>query len=140
MRSSKYVPFVPLHISWQPTPFFSALHRSCGVLSLRCSRAEWRLALVGHSSRRVLCEFGIKYVWCRDWPDAITFSNSVTEMHETTCFVLQVKKPSSLPTVLDQTDIVMWRRSAKLEALAFDSEVTSHRSAIGRDTTATPCG
>jgi len=35
----------------------------------------------------------------------------------------------------------MWRRSAKLEALAFDSGVTSLRNETGRDTTtATPCG
>jgi hypothetical protein len=61
-----------------------------------------------------------------------TFTDYLTEMHETTCFALQIKRHSSLPTV---------RRTAKLEALAFDSGITSHSNAIGIDTaTATPCG
>jgi len=35
----------------------------------------------------------------------------------------------------------MWRRSAKLEALTFDSGVSSQSKETGRDTTtATPCG
>jgi len=62
----------------------------------------------------------------------ITFADYLTEMHETTCFSLQIKRPSSLPTV---------RRSAKLGALAFDSGITSHSNATRRDTaTATPGG
>jgi hypothetical protein len=62
----------------------------------------------------------------------ITFTAYLTEMHEATCFVLQIKKHSSLPTV---------RRIAKLKALAFDSEITSHSNINGVDTsTATPCG
>jgi len=62
-------------------------------------------------------------------------------MHKTTCFALQVKRPSSLPTVHDQTDIVKQRRSAHLEALEFDSRITSHSNATARDTaTVTPCG
>jgi len=62
----------------------------------------------------------------------ITFTAYLTEMHETTCFTLQIKRPSSLPTV---------RRSAKLEAVAFDSGIISHSNATGVDTaTATPCG
>jgi len=61
-----------------------------------------------------------------------TFTAYLTEMHDTTCFALQIKRPSSLPTA---------RRSAKLEALAFDSGITSHSNANGVDTaTATPCG
>jgi len=35
----------------------------------------------------------------------IRFTSYLTEMHETTWFVLQVKRPS-LPTVRDETDIV----------------------------------
>jgi len=62
----------------------------------------------------------------------ITFTDYLTEMNETKCFALQIKRPSSLPT---------GRRSAKLGALAFDSGITSHSNATGRDTTtATPCG
>ena len=62
----------------------------------------------------------------------ITFTDYLTEMNETTCFALQIKRHSSLPTV---------RRSAKLGALAFDSGISSHSNAIGLDTaTATPCG
>jgi len=62
----------------------------------------------------------------------ITFTAYLTEMHKMTCFALQIKRPSSLPTV---------RRSAKLEVLAFDSGITSHSNATGVDTaTATPCG
>jgi len=61
-----------------------------------------------------------------------TFTAYLTEIHETTCFALQIKRHSSLPTV---------RRSAKLEALAFDSGITSHSNATGVDTaTATSCG
>ena len=60
------------------------------------------------------------------------FTAYITEMHEKTCFALQIKRHSSLPTA---------RRSAKLEALAFDSGVTSDSNATGVDTaTATPCG
>jgi len=36
----------------------------------------------------------------------ITFTSYLTEILETTSFVLQVKRPSSLPTVRNQTDIV----------------------------------
>jgi hypothetical protein len=60
---------------------------------------------------------------------------------ETRCFALQVKRPFVFPTVRNKTDIVMYRRSAKLEALAFDSRITSHSNVIGRDTErATPSG
>ena len=60
-----------------------------------------------------------------------TFTAYLTEIHETTCFALQIKRQSSLPTV---------RRSAKFETLAFDSGITSHSNATGVDTaTATPC-
>jgi len=36
----------------------------------------------------------------------ITFTSYLTEMRETTWFALQVNRPSSLPTVRKQTDIV----------------------------------
>jgi len=53
----------------------------------------------------------------------------------------QVKRPSSLPTVRNQTDIIMWRTRERLEALAFDTGIISQNNAIVRDaTTATPCG
>jgi ribosomal protein S10 len=62
-------------------------------------------------------------------------------MHETTSFAVEVKRPSSLPTVRNQTDIVKERRSSKAEAQAFDSGITSHRNTIGIETTrATTCG
>jgi len=62
----------------------------------------------------------------------ITFTAYLAQMHEKTCFALQIKRHSSLPTV---------RRSAKLEAVAFESGITSHSNATGVDTaTATPCG
>jgi len=35
----------------------------------------------------------------------ITFTSDITEMRDTTCFALQVKRPSYLPTVRDQTGI-----------------------------------
>jgi hypothetical protein len=34
----------------------------------------------------------------------ITFTAHLTEMHETKCFAIQIKRPSSLPTVSTQTD------------------------------------
>ena len=34
----------------------------------------------------------------------ISITSYVTEMHETECFALQIKRPSSLPTVPNQTD------------------------------------
>jgi hypothetical protein len=62
----------------------------------------------------------------------ITFTAYLTDMHERSCFALQTKRRTSLPTV---------RRSAKLDASAFDSRITSHGNATGVDTaTATPCG
>jgi hypothetical protein len=61
-------------------------------------------------------------------------------MRETTCFALEVKRPSSLPTVREITDNVEWHRSAKLEALAFDSRINSYSNTAAYDTTtATPC-
>jgi len=36
----------------------------------------------------------------------VTFTSYLTEMRETTCFALQVKRPSSLPAVRNETDIV----------------------------------
>jgi hypothetical protein len=36
----------------------------------------------------------------------MTFTSYLTEMRETTCFALQLKRLSFLPTVRDQTDIV----------------------------------
>jgi hypothetical protein len=59
----------------------------------------------------------------------IIFTAYLTEMHETTCFTLQINRPSSLPTV---------RRSAKLGVPAFDSGITSHSNATGV-VTATAC-
>jgi len=53
-------------------------------------------------------------------------------MRDTTCFAPQVKRPSSLPTVRNKTDNVKKRRSAKLEALAFDPRITSHSNSIRR--------
>jgi len=35
----------------------------------------------------------------------ITFTDYLIEMHETTCFALQIKRPSSLPTIRNQTNI-----------------------------------
>ena len=62
----------------------------------------------------------------------VTFTSYLTEMRETPCFALQVKIPSSLPTV---------RRSGKLEAIALDSGRTSHsNTTVGETTRATPCG
>jgi len=61
-------------------------------------------------------------------------------MRETTSFVLQVKRPSSLPKVRDQTDIVEKRRRANSEAIAFDWRKNSYSNTVARDTTtATPC-
>jgi len=70
----------------------------------------------------------------------ITLTSYFTDVQERTCLALQVKRPSSLPTVRDQTDIVKQRRNTKLEALAFDTRIMSHSDAMGCDTTtATPC-
>jgi len=70
----------------------------------------------------------------------ITFTAYLTQMHETTCFALQIKRTSSLPTVRNQTDINNYRRRAKLKALAYDLRITSWSNATGVDTaTATPC-
>jgi hypothetical protein len=56
----------------------------------------------------------------------------IPQTSTTACFALKIKRPTSLPTV---------RRCAKLEALAFDSRITSYSNATGVDTaTATPCG
>jgi len=53
-------------------------------------------------------------------------------MSETTCFAVQVKRLSSLPTD---------RRSGNLEAIAFDLGRTSHNNATVSETTrAAPCG
>jgi len=71
----------------------------------------------------------------------VTFSSYLTNMQETICLALQVKRSSSLPTVRDQTNIVKKRSSTQLETFAFDSKVTSHSDATASDTTtATPCG
>jgi len=51
VRSSTYVPFIPLQLSWQPITFLSASRRSRHVMSRRSCRAEWSVVLVGHSSR-----------------------------------------------------------------------------------------
>jgi hypothetical protein len=62
-------------------------------------------------------------------------------MHETKSFAPQVNLRPSLPTVRNQADIVNYRRSAKLEALAFHSRRTSNSNTIWRDTaSATPRG
>jgi hypothetical protein len=60
----------------------------------------------------------------------ITLTAYLTDMHERTYFALHIKRPTFLPTV---------RRRAKMDALVFDSRVTSHNKATGVDT-ATPCG
>jgi len=75
--------------------------------SCRFDVVAWNEASFSSVTRRVTCsELRINYVSYRYWPDAITFSAYLTEMLGTTCFVLQVKRPSSLPTVRDQADIV----------------------------------
>jgi len=62
-------------------------------------------------------------------------------MHANTCFARQIKRHPYLPTVRNQTDNVMWRTCAKLEALDFNTGIISHSNTAGRDaTTATPCG
>jgi len=70
-----------------------------------------------------------------------TFSSYLTEMHLNRCFVRQVKRHASLPTVRNQTDIIMWRACEKLQDLAFDRRIIYHNNALGSDaaTTATPC-
>jgi len=54
------------------------------------------------------------------------------EMHAKTWFALQVRRPSSLPTGRNQADSVNYRRCAKFQALAFDSEITSYSNAMGQ--------
>ena len=57
------------------------------------------------------------------------------------CFVRQVKRHASLPTVRNQTDIIMWRTREKLEDFGFDMGIISHNNALGSDAkTATLCG
>jgi len=53
------------------------------------------------------------------------------------CFALQVKRHASLPTVRNQTDIIMWRTCEKLEDFAFDTGIISHSNALGSDTATT---
>jgi hypothetical protein len=56
-------------------------------------------------------------------------------MREITKFALKVKRPSSLPTVRDQTDIMEYGKSAKFEVLAFDSIIISDSNTVANDTT-----
>jgi hypothetical protein len=70
-----------------------------------------------------------------------TFTSYLTEMHANRCFARQVKRPSSLPTDPNQTDIIKWRTNEKLEDIAFDMGIIPHNNALGRNaTTATSCG
>ena len=70
-----------------------------------------------------------------------TFTSYLTEMHANRCLARQVKRPSSLPTDPNQTDLIKRRICEKLEDIAFHMEIISHSNALGRDaTTATPCG
>jgi len=70
-----------------------------------------------------------------------TFNFYLTEMHLNRCFVRQVKRHASLPTVRNQTDIIMWRTCENLQDFAFDRGIISYSKALGSDaaTTATPC-
>ena len=58
-------------------------------------------------------------------------------MHVNRCFVRQVKRHASLPTVRNQTDIIMWRTCEKLEDFAFDTGIIFHSNALGSGTTTT---
>jgi len=62
----------------------------------------------------VLCEVRINYVSCRDRPDAITFSSYLTEMHETTCFVLQASLSSVTRRVTCSASFVLITCSAEI--------------------------
>jgi hypothetical protein len=62
MPSSTYVLFIPLQLSWQPTPFFPLRVALVRVTSRCSSRTEWHVGLVASlSSHRVLCEVRIKW-------------------------------------------------------------------------------
>jgi len=70
----------------------------------------------------------------------ITLTPYLTEMHANTCFALQVKRSPSLPTVLNKTNNVYWRRRVKFQALAFQSDNISQKRNGNNATTAPSCG
>jgi len=58
-----------------------------------------------------------------------TLTSYLTEMRVNRCFVRQVKRHASLPTVRTQIDIIMWRTCEKLEDFAFDTGIISQSNA-----------